>query len=176
MHVRAVADRLCRRRCLCISSFTDASQIPIPIHGILHVRLKFTHTALSKPPINGILRDLWQQKSHAALSRINLARVGNSVALFILAVVHRSTFSLLFPDPKGHPPPGRLEMSLQAQLGRLHTTRRHQVTSLHWCVHSMAPNLNSEHSQPPSSFTVALQHGSSKLPRLVLQHCLRASK
>ena len=123
-----------------------------------------------------MLRALWQQKSHAALSRINLARVGNSVALFILAVMHRSTFSLLFPDPKGHPPPGRLEMSLQAQLGRLHITRRHRVTFLHYCVHSMATNPNSEPSQPPSSFTVALQHGSSKLPRLISQHCLRASK
>ena len=64
-------------------------------------------------------------------------------------------------------------MSLQAQLGRLHTT--HWVTFLHWCVHSMAPNLNSEPSQLPSSFTVAL-HGSSKLPRLILQHCLRESQ
>jgi len=67
-------------------------------------------------------------------------------------------------------------MSLQAQLGRLHTTRRYRVTFLHWCVHSMAPNPNSEPSQPSSSFTVALQHGSSKLPRLILQHFLRASK
>jgi len=43
-----------------LSSFADASQISVPIHGILCVRLKFTHTALSKPPINGILRALWQ--------------------------------------------------------------------------------------------------------------------
>jgi len=61
MHVRAVAERLCRRGRLCISSFTDASQVSIPINGILHVRLKFTQTALSKPPINGILRALWQR-------------------------------------------------------------------------------------------------------------------
>jgi len=47
-------------------------------------------------------------------------------------------------------------MSLQAQLGRLYTTRRHRVTFLHWCVHSMATNLNSEPSQPPSSVTVEL--------------------
>jgi len=60
MHVRAVAERLCRRRRLCISSFADASQVSIPINGILHVRLKFMHTTLSKPPINGILRALWQ--------------------------------------------------------------------------------------------------------------------
>jgi len=61
MHVRAVAERLCRRRRLCISSFADASQVSIPINRILHVRLKFTHTALSKPPIKGILRALWQR-------------------------------------------------------------------------------------------------------------------
>ena len=88
----------------------------------------------------------------------------------------RLTFSLPFPDLKGRPPPGRLQTSLQAQLGRLYTTRRHRVTFLHWCVHSMAPNPNSEPSQPPSSFTVALHHGFSKLPRLISQHCLRASK
>ena len=51
---------LCRER-ICISSFADASQVSIPINGILHVRMKFTHIALSKPPINGILRALWQR-------------------------------------------------------------------------------------------------------------------
>jgi len=39
------------------SSFADASQVSIPINGILHVR----HPALSKPPINGIMRALWQR-------------------------------------------------------------------------------------------------------------------
>jgi len=58
----------------------------------------------------------------------------------------------------------------------LHTTLRHRVTFLQWCVHSMAPNLNPESSQPPFSYTDALQHGSSKLPRLILHHSLRVSK
>ena len=187
MHARAVAERLCRRRRLCICSLADASQVSIPINGILHVRLNFTHTAFSKPPINGILRALWQRcrPINGKMKTTSSAFTDQSGMCWKQrsTLEHpccRALINLFPPISRPKRPPstraGRLQTSLQGQLGRLHTTRRHRVTFLHWCVHSMAPNLNSEPSQPPSSFTVELQHGSSKLPRLVLQHCLRKSK
>ena len=51
---------LCRER-ICISSFADASQVLIPMDGILHVQLKNYHSASSKHPMDGILRALWRR-------------------------------------------------------------------------------------------------------------------
>ena len=59
MYVHVLQNVLCRKR-ICISSFADASQVLIPMDGILHVQMKNKHSASSKHPIDGILRDLWR--------------------------------------------------------------------------------------------------------------------
>jgi len=60
MYVRVLQNVLCRER-ICISSFADASQVLIPMDGILHVQMKNKHTASSKHPMDGILRALWRR-------------------------------------------------------------------------------------------------------------------
>ena len=59
MYVRVLQNVLCRER-TCISSFADASQVLIPMDGILHVQLKNKHSTSSKHPMDGILRALWR--------------------------------------------------------------------------------------------------------------------
>ena len=62
MYVRVLQNVLCWERiCRGISSFADASQVLIPMDGILHVQLKNKHSAFSKHPMVGILRALWQR-------------------------------------------------------------------------------------------------------------------
>jgi len=58
MYVCVLQNVLCWER-IYISSFADASQVLIPMDGILHVQLKDKHSASSKHPMDGILRALW---------------------------------------------------------------------------------------------------------------------
>jgi len=51
---------LCREH-ICISSFADASQVLIPMDGILHVQMKNKHSVSIKHPMDGILRALWRR-------------------------------------------------------------------------------------------------------------------
>ena len=60
MYVRVLQNVLCRER-ICISSFADASQVLIPMDGILHVQMKNKHSVSSKHPMDGILRALWRR-------------------------------------------------------------------------------------------------------------------
>ena len=61
MYVRVLQNVLCREH-MCISSFANASQVLIPMDGILHVQMKNKHSASSKSPMarDGILRALWR--------------------------------------------------------------------------------------------------------------------
>jgi len=60
MYVRALQNVLGGER-ICISTFFDASQVLIPMDGILHVQMKNEHSASSKHPMDGILRTLWRR-------------------------------------------------------------------------------------------------------------------
>jgi len=59
LHVRAAADRLFRRRRICISSLAETSAVMISMDEILCLPLKSTHSASSTPPMDGTLRTLW---------------------------------------------------------------------------------------------------------------------
>ena len=49
LHVRAAADRLFRRRRICISSLAETSAVMISMDEILCLPLKSTHSASSTP-------------------------------------------------------------------------------------------------------------------------------
>jgi len=60
-HVDAVAERLCRRRRTCISSFAETSAVLISMDEILCIPLNSTHSASSTPPMDGTMRVLWRR-------------------------------------------------------------------------------------------------------------------
>jgi len=60
LYVRVLQNVLCRER-ICISSFADASQVLIPMDGILHVQMKNKHSVSSKHPMDRILQTLWRR-------------------------------------------------------------------------------------------------------------------
>jgi len=96
MYVRVLQNVVCRER-ICISSFADASQVQIPMDGILHIQLKNKHMFVEKNThtlprastlwtgfceLSGGVVSLWTRKwkSHRALSRINLDCATGSTA------------------------------------------------------------------------------------------------
>jgi len=109
MYVRVLQNVLCWER-IYISSFANASQVLIPMDGILHVQLKNKYSTSSKTlwtrfcELSGGVVTPWtgKWKPHRALLRINLdCATGNTAIYNTIRVVERwSTFNPASADNK----------------------------------------------------------------------------